>query len=314
MRTWAAIYEDIYETVDAWAAGMIFMAHAPCSTMAGGCATEGQAYPWYLLISTLDTLRAEGLCEVVTAGELLDRMCSRPIAPGANWIDGRMKDADGNGIPNGIHDGVNADWSQSGAEPRHHVGRYPLEFRGESQSDTIGVDGGDVWGLCSTSQGLGFELKPVATMACEPGDIVEVGAYFCLVDSFYGDGTHQAGDSSIYHSDFVALKPYVWISAFSHAAVMAESSAVGTYVDQTATGRHLSAKTTINDASRTYMWNGEDTEWLHVFKQLRVRSWYDLIQMRVECTYGTAPIDSISNKIAISSPYVHVKKRTGVKW
>jgi len=313
--TRAALYEDIHETINAWGAGQIFMAHAPCSTRTSGCTLNDElSYPWYWLIATLDTLRAEGLCEVVTAGELLDRLCSRPIAPGANWIDGRMKDADGDGAPNGIHSEITADWSPSGPAPRHHVGRFPLEYLGEVQSDTIGVDGGDVWGLCSTSQGLGFELKPIATMAVDPGDIVEMGAYFCVVDSFFGDGTHQAGDSSIYHDDFTGLMPYIWSSAFSHYAVMEDSSALGAFVEQTTGNRLKSTKKIINDAGRTYQWNADDTVWLHVYEQFRAREWYDLLQLRVEVAYGSAPIDSIENKIVISSPYVHVKKRTGVKW
>jgi len=307
----ADIWDDIYDTIDNWAAGFIFMGHNPCSTSFCGAdeptsdlrQSSAYDYSWYDLIATLDTLRAEDQIEVVTVRELLDRMTARPISSYANWIDGRMKDADGDGVPNGA-----TDWGTGDISPRHHVGRFPMEFRGESMSDTIGVDGGDVWGICEYSGGLGCGYWGHCASAAHPGDIIEVGVFLSLIDTTFWGGT----DSTLWDTANASLQPCVFLRAYEHSGVDEDST---TFSLQSVDAHMKTVQPQLLDANHTYVYRGADTEWLHLYRQIRVQQQWDTYRIMLYIN-GPAGIesDSLSNKVGMSAPYLHIKRQPGVKW
>ena len=304
--TWADVWGDIHKAINGWATGLIFMAHHPCTTSYCGSGeptsdlrlSSAYDYSWYDFIATLDTLRAEDQIEVVTVRELLDRMTGRPLSPSANWIDGRMKDADDNGKPNGAYE----------TPGRHHVGKFPMEHLGEAQSDTIGVDGGDVWGIKNYSGGLGLSYWGTCASAVNAGDMLEIGAYFCIIDTTYG-----TEDSTLWDIDGAKLNPTVLVRGYDHSGADQDST---TFTLQSTDALMKSQQPALLDVNHIYVYRDDGTtQWLHLYRNIRARQQWDTFRVYFYLDHPAgAPDEALYDKVGISSPYIHVKKRQGVKW
>jgi len=325
--TWATFRQDIFDLIDAWSAGIIVVAHNPidhglCDGDPNDALFAGGGQTWGDFISLLDTLEADGQIEVVTVKELMERVYSRPISPSANWMDWKMKDADGDGYPNGIS-GIPSDRQIA---PRHIVGDYTLSMNSEIATDTVGVNGGDVWGLTKFSGGIGYVFKPLAVSALEPGDIVEFGAYFCVMDTTCGDLTGCSSDTTIF--SIASLTPAIQGRWAIHHGVESESSL--TYRNQDA--GWFSWNVSINN--RNYILyprsSGQFTQWTPIFERVRITTVPDSISIAKTLAApvtsvdfrnidaiamcfnvghtSTCEDDSLYNRIGISHPWVKIRK------
>ena len=330
--TWATFRQDILDAVDAWSVGIIVILHSPVdhglcdgdptdALFQSGGETLGD------MVAFFDTLEADRQIDIVTVKELMARTYSRPISPSANWVDWKMKDADGNGYPNCIS-GVTNDRQLS---PNHIIGDYPIAISGQSEvtSDTVGVNGGDIWGLTKMSAGIGYIFKPLAISALEPGDILEFGVHAAIMDTTCGDDSDCSSDGTIFSIDNLGL--------FLQGRWM---TLHGVEDDSTRTWRNQdvgwsSQKELMQDRDYILQPRGGSTvtNWAYIYERVRIGlAQPDSISMarvlaangdatsvdlaNFECfgiTFSishtaTCTDDSLFNRIAISHPWVNIKK------